>query len=146
MTARFFATQLRSTDGVWDPRDTRTIAEIVEDALDLLVELGGGTDDGAAEVLEELDMRGRPQNADDCPLTNWLLRELWRAGRSDFTELEVVPNAACYLGSEVYWRDVDLIDGRWTAFGTYHSVPLPPVLSDLGNDFDRGYYPELVAA
>lgn len=119
-----------------------TLEELVCDALDRLIELGGGTVDGIAEYLEEQDMRGEPKCAGDCPIANWIFRELWAANRCDFVDLEITPNSRFYDGGAVSWDQI-------FAFGVPHVqqwVWLPAVLSDLGDDFDLGKHPELEAA
>jgi hypothetical protein len=116
-----------------------TIMTAIYAAMDRLIELGGGTDDGAAEVLEDAGILGSPSCADVCPLAEWITRALFRhPDRPLWCELEVMPNIYDPRGGHVSW------DTHLTyTYRRDHAVMLPAVLNDLANDIDRGAHPQL---
>lgn len=113
------------------------ITDAVHDILDRLIEAGGGTDYGIAEYLRAEGVTGEPAHMSRCVIAAWLIRELaLRYPDLDWLELEVVPDRR-YLNSNV---TVLVSPAGWVW------LPLPPVFSDLGDDFDKGRYPELERA
>lgn len=113
-----------------------TITDLIYEAQDRLIELGGGTDDGVAEYLEEAGVLGEPSCSESCVIAEWISRELTLAMRFDWAALEVQPNQVSYRASTISWLDGDPpYVGR--------QVELMPVLVDVANDFDGDELPEL---
>lgn len=93
----------------------------------LLDELGASADEVAAVLLYR-GIRGKIQNAESCPIANFL-------GCKGLQEVDVHSSALGYLEGICTWAGDD---------GAL--APLPPGVRDFIVEFDNGEHPELVEA
>lgn len=116
---------------------TTELEEAIRDGMDRLIELGGGTDDGVAEYLEDHEYAGDPSCAEACVIAQWIADQLLgRFAAVYYIGLSVYPNVKSYYAATVDWVEGDEADTeRWT--------PLPPILNDVAEDFDSGEHPGL---
>jgi hypothetical protein len=114
-----------------------THAEAVMAVMDRLIEAGGGTEDGIAEHLAAIGVRGTPQDCDLCVLAIHI------GG-----QLEGTPWALDVV--EVYPNDermrMAFVGFAWAGASQSDVLDLPPLLNRLACDFDDYRYPELEAA
>lgn len=92
----------------------------------LLTQLGT-TADQVADRLRTLEITGRRNSSDDCPIARWLRRS----------------NTA-FIGIEVSPEEIALLIDTGDADETYE-YPIPPEpVADFITSFDAGVYPDLV--
>ncbi len=113
------------------------VQNIIDDAQNRLIELGGGTDYGVAGYLERIGIEGKPGCAEACPVAEWFVRELRAAGVA-IESLEVMPNGTYPEMAHVSWLE-------WGRIADPDTVQLLPILNELADQVDEGLHPELVA-
>lgn len=107
----------------------------VASALAGLIELGGGTPEGVAEMLARFGVVGTCRTATRCALAEFLHRTV----EEPYRDLTVDPSVSLRNAEVTYYGDDDAM-----YFGDCKVVPLPSVLNRFALGFDMGRYPALI--